>query len=52
MVLVAWLLAPLCAVISILVALYFYSYVNKQSSGTERMKEISEAIRLGAVARK
>jgi K(+)-stimulated pyrophosphate-energized sodium pump len=33
-----------------LVGLYFYSYVNKQSSGTDKMKEISDAIRLGAAA--
>jgi K(+)-stimulated pyrophosphate-energized sodium pump len=33
-----------------LVGLYFYRYVNKQSSGTDRMKEISDAIRLGAAA--
>jgi K(+)-stimulated pyrophosphate-energized sodium pump len=46
----AWFLAPISAVVSMLVGLYFYSYVNKQSSGTERMKEISDAIRLGAAA--
>jgi K(+)-stimulated pyrophosphate-energized sodium pump len=50
MTLVAWLFAPLSAVVSLLVGLYFYRYVNKQSSGTERMKEISDAIRLGAGA--
>jgi K(+)-stimulated pyrophosphate-energized sodium pump len=33
-----------------LVGLYFYLYVNKQDSGTERMKEISNAIREGAAA--
>jgi K(+)-stimulated pyrophosphate-energized sodium pump len=33
-----------------LVGLYFYMYVNKQDSGTERMKEISNAIREGAAA--
>jgi K(+)-stimulated pyrophosphate-energized sodium pump len=33
-----------------LVGLYFYIYVNKQDSGTERMKEISNAIREGAAA--
>jgi len=48
MVLIAWLLAPLSAIVSMLVGLYFYGYVNKQSSGTDRMKEISGAIRLGA----
>jgi K(+)-stimulated pyrophosphate-energized sodium pump len=46
----AWLLAPLSAVISMIVGLYFYVYVNKQDSGTERMKEISNAIRQGAAA--
>jgi K(+)-stimulated pyrophosphate-energized sodium pump len=50
MTLVAWLFAPLSAVVSMLVGLYFYRYVNKQSSGTDRMKEISDAIRLGAAA--
>jgi K(+)-stimulated pyrophosphate-energized sodium pump len=45
-----WLLAPLSAFVSILVGLYFYSYVNKQDSGSERMKEISNAIREGAAA--
>ena len=46
----AWLLAPISALVSILVGLYFYRYVNKQDSGTERMKEISEAIKQGAAA--
>jgi K(+)-stimulated pyrophosphate-energized sodium pump len=50
MALLAWLFAPLSAVVSMLVGLYFYRYVNKQSSGTDRMKEISDAIRLGAAA--
>jgi K(+)-stimulated pyrophosphate-energized sodium pump len=46
----AWLLAPISALVSILVGLYFYRYVNKQDSGTERMKEISDAIKQGAAA--
>jgi K(+)-stimulated pyrophosphate-energized sodium pump len=46
----AWLIAPLSAVISILVGLYFYRYVDKQDSGSERMSEISGAIRVGAAA--
>ena len=46
----AWFLAPISAVISILVGLYFYRYIRRQDSGTERMKEISGAIRLGASA--
>lgn len=45
-----WLIAPLSALFSIVVGLYFYRYVNKQDSGTERMKEISGAIREGAAA--
>ena len=45
-----WLIAPLSALISILVGLYFYRYVEKQDSGTERMKEISGAIKEGAAA--
>jgi K(+)-stimulated pyrophosphate-energized sodium pump len=46
----AWLLAPISALISILAGLYFYRYVNRQDSGTERMKEISGAIKQGAAA--
>lgn len=45
-----WLIAPISALISILVGLYFYRYVNKQDSGTERMKEIAFAIEEGASA--
>jgi len=45
-----WLIAPLSALISILVGLYFLRYVNKQDSGTERMREISGAIKEGAAA--
>ncbi|NWF87303.1 sodium-translocating pyrophosphatase [Candidatus Bathyarchaeota archaeon] len=45
-----WLIAPISAIISILVGLYFYHYVNKQDSGTERMKEIAYAIEEGANA--
>jgi len=46
----AWLLAPISAAVSMIVGLYFYMFVNKQNSGTERMKEISEAIAEGAAA--
>jgi K(+)-stimulated pyrophosphate-energized sodium pump len=45
-----WLIAPISAAISILAGLYFYHYVNKQDSGTERMREICGAIREGARA--
>ena len=45
-----WLIAPIAAAISILAGLYFYRYVDKQDSGTERMREISLAIKEGALA--
>jgi K(+)-stimulated pyrophosphate-energized sodium pump len=45
-----WAIAPITAAASILVAVYLYFYVNKQSSGTEKMQEISNAIQEGARA--
>jgi K(+)-stimulated pyrophosphate-energized sodium pump len=45
-----WLIAPIASIVSILVGIYFYRYVEKQSSGTEKMREISDAIRTGARA--
>jgi K(+)-stimulated pyrophosphate-energized sodium pump len=45
-----WYIAPIAALISIIVGLYFYRYVEKQDSGTEKMREISDAIRAGARA--
>ncbi len=45
-----WLIAPLSALVSILAGLYFYHYVDKQDSGTERMREIAYAIKEGAKA--
>jgi K(+)-stimulated pyrophosphate-energized sodium pump len=45
-----WLIAPISAVISIIVGLVFYRYVEKQSSGNEKMQEISNAIKEGARA--
>ncbi len=45
-----WTIAPITAAGSILVAIYLYFYVNKQSSGTEKMQEISDAIKEGARA--
>lgn len=45
-----WLIAPLSAVISILVGLYFLRYINRQDSGSEKMKEISHLIKDGANA--
>jgi K(+)-stimulated pyrophosphate-energized sodium pump len=46
----SWLIAPISALVSILAGLYFYYFVNKQDSGTDRMKEIASAIRTGANA--
>jgi len=45
-----WYIAPIAALISILVGLYFYRYVEKQDSGNAKMQEISEAIRQGEQA--
>ena len=45
-----WYIAPIASLISILVGLYFYRYVENQDSGTNRMREISDAIKLGARA--
>jgi K(+)-stimulated pyrophosphate-energized sodium pump len=45
-----WLIAPISALISILVGLYFLRYVNKQDSGNEKMREISGLIKGGANA--
>jgi K(+)-stimulated pyrophosphate-energized sodium pump len=45
-----WYIAPIASLISILVGLYFYRYVEKQDSGTQKMREISDAIRQGAQA--
>jgi K(+)-stimulated pyrophosphate-energized sodium pump len=45
-----WTIAPITAGISILVAIYLYFYINKQSSGTEKMQEIANAIQDGARA--
>ncbi len=45
-----WTIAPITASISILVAIYLYFYISKQSSGTEKMKEIAGAIQEGARA--
>jgi K(+)-stimulated pyrophosphate-energized sodium pump len=45
-----WTIAPITAAVSILVAIYLYFYINKQSSGTKQMQEISNAIHEGANA--
>jgi len=46
-----WLIiAPIAGLVSIIVAFYLYHYVNKQDAGSPKMKEISEAIKIGANA--
>jgi len=46
-----WLvIAPIAGLVSIVFAFYLYHYVNKQDAGSPKMKEISEAIRIGANA--
>ena len=45
-----WLIAPISALVSIVVGLYFYQYVNKQDPGTPKMQEIASAISEGASA--
>jgi len=45
-----WTIAPITAIASVLVAIYLYFYINRQSSGTARMQEISDAIQEGARA--
>jgi len=44
------MIAPISGIASIIVAIYLYFHVKKQSAGTPKMKEISDAIREGAVA--
>ncbi len=45
-----WLIAPIASIISILAGLYFYYYIDKQDSGTAKMKEIAEEIKEGSRA--
>jgi len=45
-----WLIAPIASIISILAGLYFYYYIDKQDSGTDKMKEIAGAIKEGSNA--
>jgi len=45
-----WTIAPIAAIVSIVSAIYLFIYVNKQNSGTAKMREIAEAIKEGANA--
>jgi len=44
------ILAPISGIASIIVAIYLYFHVKSQDVGTPKMKDISDAIREGAVA--
>jgi K(+)-stimulated pyrophosphate-energized sodium pump len=43
-----WLIAPISSVLSIILGLFLFNYVNSKDAGTERMKEIAGAIREGS----
>ncbi|MFW6109510.1 MAG: sodium/proton-translocating pyrophosphatase, partial [archaeon] len=43
-----WLLAPVASIISILIGIFLFNYVNSKDAGTDRMKEIAEWIQEGS----
>ena len=45
-----WWIAPAAAIVSLLMALYFYKSIMRASEGNERMKEIAQYVRVGAMA--
>lgn len=45
-----YFLVPVGAVLAILIAGYFYKYIAGHSEGTDKMKELADAIRIGARA--
>ena len=44
------IIAPIGGIIALVFALFLYYTVKKQSPGNEKMQELSEAIRKGAMA--
>ena len=44
----AWLIAPASSMISILIGLFLFKYVNDKDAGTERMKQIAGLIQEGS----
>ena len=44
----AWLLAPVASIISILIGLFLFNYVNAKDAGTDRMKELAGLIQEGS----
>ncbi|UCE16795.1 MAG: sodium-translocating pyrophosphatase [Candidatus Bathyarchaeota archaeon] len=45
-----FMITPISGIASIIVAIYLYFHVKSQNAGTDKMKDISAAIREGAVA--
>ncbi len=45
-----WLIAPISAIIALLFAIFFYGKMMAASEGTDRMKEIAQYVRDGALA--
>jgi K(+)-stimulated pyrophosphate-energized sodium pump len=45
-----WWLGPIAALLALVFALYFYRQVMKKSEGSEKMIEIAQAVREGAMA--
>jgi K(+)-stimulated pyrophosphate-energized sodium pump len=43
-----WLLAPVASIISILIGLFLFNYVNTKDAGTDRMKELAGLIQEGS----
>ena len=43
-----WLLAPVASLISILIGLFLFNYVNAKDAGTDRMKELAGLIQEGS----
>jgi len=43
-----WLIAPVSSVVSILIGLYLFNYVNNKDPGTDRMKELAGWIQEGS----
>jgi K(+)-stimulated pyrophosphate-energized sodium pump len=43
-----WLIAPISSVLSIIIGLFLFNYVNSKDAGTDRMKQIAGWIREGS----
>ena len=43
-----WLVAPISSVLSIIIGLFLFNYVNSKDAGTDRMKQIAGWIQEGS----